>query len=106
MAADKEKLEELARRVETSDTFSQYDRDNCVVGIAQKMVAEVSGVKNFHTINDSRIAEFFGISVRDVVSLFYAHYEGLRIEGLKNLPFDEVTREIAADVVRQLADRG
>src|ERR1051325_4868389 len=102
---NKERLEQLAQRVENADDFNQYEPSFCVVGIAQKMVAEALNIRSHYQVSDHMIAEFFDIRVQDVAALFYAHYEHLGIEGLENLPFSEVTQDIAAHVVRKLAER-
>jgi len=104
--ANKERLEQLAKRVEEADDFDQSEPSFCVIGIAQKMVAEALDLHSHYGVSDHMIAEFFDIKVQDVAALFYAHYENLGIEGLENLPFSEVTQDIAAHVVRKLAERG
>lgn len=104
--ANKERLEQLAQRVEEAEDFDQYEPSLCVVGIAQKMVAEALDIRSHYQVSDHIIAEFFDIKVKDVSALFYAHYELLGIDGLENLPWSEVTQDIAAHVVRKLAERG
>ena len=107
----KERLERLARKIETYAEYKQHLPFHCAAALARQLWEDETGkTHNPHTLifRDEEVAEYFGLTVSDLDALYMADYSRLNI-GLEDVPddkFNKITREQAASVVRKLADRG
>ena len=106
MSEQKERLIKLADRVEAFEDFDQRWHLTCTVGLAREMYQEETGNKPLGiSRQDKDVAEYLGLTIAEVDALYCADYDTLNIgvEGVDLLR--DVTREMAADVLRRLAAR-
>ena len=100
-----ERILALADRVEGYEKFDQQDVDHCVIAVAENMMRE----ENFSAQGswDQKVAQFLGITPSEAFDILIADYAniGLKIGDFKNRMRD-VTRDIAASAMRELAERG
>jgi len=103
---NKERLEELAKRVEALTTFDQRHYHSCVIGEARRMYTEQTGKRAVGILGQDRdVAEYLGLTIDEVDAIYCAEYSRLNI-GVDDLDAAFVTRAFAADVLRKLAERG
>jgi hypothetical protein len=97
-----EKLRWLAAQIRgpLALQFNQEDPENCIVGLGERINEDGTLSKQL----SQRFADKFEVTRLVETRLFYGSYGNLGI-GVSHISMEDVTPEIAADVLERLADK-